>query len=231
MGLKDLLRSITGREEGPERGTRGQREAPRRADDPTIRIASPADSGQAPPPSGGAPAGGSPPDPSATPPAPAPPQAPPPPAQTGQAPAPPAPPQAPPQSAPPSPAPQPGPPARSSLTEAPTQYMAVPRLEQGRVVGVLVGVDGELDGQVYTLHGGENKLGRGPDCDAKLLDERISREHATVIFEDGMFAIAPLTDKNATYVNEEPTEGSELADGDLIRMGSSLFRFRTIEGP
>jgi pSer/pThr/pTyr-binding forkhead associated (FHA) protein len=98
------------------------------------------------------------------------------------------------------------------------------------VTAVLVVIDGELEGEVYRLRKGENKLGRAQTCDVVLPSVKISREHATVICEEGLFAIAPLSEKNPTTVNDVVTEGSELSDGDLVCMGKSTFRFRTIEG-
>ena len=116
------------------------------------------------------------------------------------------------------------------MGEAPTQYMSVPKFDSGPVTAVLVGIEGELEGEVYKVRSGENKLGRSESCDVVLPSVKISREHATIFHEEGIFGIAPLSDKNATFVNEEPIEASELSDGDVIRMGTSTFRFRTIEG-
>ena len=43
-----------------------------------------------------------------------------------------------------------------------------------------------------------------------------------------MFAIAPLSDQNPTLVNDEPTEGGELCDGDYVKVGRTKLRFRSI---
>jgi len=126
----------------------------------------------------------------------------------------------------------PQPPAAASSSAEKTQYLKVPSFGGG-VVAVLVGLDGQLKDQVYAIKDGESKLGRGDDCHVVLHDPtlKISREHATIIHEGGMFAIAPLKgDENPTYVNDVPTEGAELSDNCLIRMGDTTFRFRTIEG-
>jgi hypothetical protein len=98
------------------------------------------------------------------------------------------------------------------------------------VAGVMVAIDGELAGLVCPVHDGENKLGRSEACDVVLPSMKISREHATIVHQDGVFAILPLSDRNPTYVNEEVISGCELSDGDSVRMGRSTFRFRTIQG-
>jgi pSer/pThr/pTyr-binding forkhead associated (FHA) protein len=95
-------------------------------------------------------------------------------------------------------------------------------------VGVLIAVEGELEGGVFGVPEGESRLGRAEGCEVRLASEWISREHARVKFQDGLFVIAPLSDKNPTFVNDERTEGTELKDGDFVRLGRTTFRFRTV---
>jgi hypothetical protein len=98
----------------------------------------------------------------------------------------------------------------------------------GRLTGVLIAIEGEdLVGEVFKLYDGENKLGRGKDCRVKLTSEFISREHALLIHQEGVFAIRPLKDENPVLVNGEKTEGAALQDGDLVRLGRTTFRFRS----
>ena len=116
--------------------------------------------------------------------------------------------------------------------DAPTQYYRdTASFKNAEVVGVVVIIDGELKGQVFPILDGENKLGRASDCDVVLASKWISREHAMVVHNEGVFAIVPLTEKNRTYVNDREVDGSELSDGDSIRLGRTTFRFRSIEGP
>jgi pSer/pThr/pTyr-binding forkhead associated (FHA) protein len=109
-------------------------------------------------------------------------------------------------------------------------YFAAPKADSP-VTAVLVGIEGELLGKLYALTNGENKLGRAETCEIVLMSPTISREHANIVHQDGVFAIIPLSDKNRTYLNDEVVEGCELSDGDKLRMGRTTFRFRTIEGP
>lgn len=211
MGFWDVLR---GRRRSPTRGRRGERGArleargERRRDEPTRVLGS----GEGPAPGGGRPPS---PSPSAQPaptvvhrPSPEPP--------SGPAPSPPSP-------SPPPPSPPPSTPPSSEATI----YGATAAASTGRVVGVLIGVEGELEGEVFRLFDGENRLGRARDCDVVLGSQRISRAHAKVIHHDGQFVIGPLSEKNPTFVNDEPTEGTELKDGDFVRVGRTTLRFRT----
>ncbi|HME70246.1 MAG TPA: FHA domain-containing protein [Myxococcota bacterium] len=97
-----------------------------------------------------------------------------------------------------------------------------------KTVGVLVAVEGDLEGEVFRVPDGESRLGRSEGCEVPLPSEWISREHSKLKHEDGMFLIAPLSDKNPTFVNNERTEGTELKDGDSIKLGRTTFRFRTV---
>ena len=101
-------------------------------------------------------------------------------------------------------------------------------ISAGRVVGVLVAVDGELEGQIFAVCDGENRLGRASDCEIEMSSKKISREHAKVIHQDGVFAIMPLSDQNPTILNDEPTDGSELNDGDFVKVGRTTLRFRSV---
>jgi len=102
---------------------------------------------------------------------------------------------------------------------------------RGAVTGVLVGIEGKLEGEVYKVRDGENRLGRAPTAEIRLddRDETVSREHALIIHRDGAFGIKPLKADNPTFVNGEEVEGgTSLSDGDEIRVGRSTFRFRVV---
>ena len=118
----------------------------------------------------------------------------------------------------------------TSPADAPTQYHQTVDYKKDEVVAVVVAVDGELKGEVFALFDGENKLGRAEASDIVLQSKWISREHAMVVHQEGVFAIVPLTEKNRTYVNDREVDGAELSDGDTIRLGHTTFRFRSIEG-
>jgi hypothetical protein len=149
---------------------------------------------------------------------------------------------APPQHAPPlpssippsAPAPARPPRARPVGDSEATQYVTIPPIHAGELVGVLVGIAGDLKGELYRVFDGDRKLGRSQDCDIVLLDPKVSREHAKILAEGGEMVIIPLSEKNPVYVNDEKVEeADQLSDGDMLRLGnpgSSTFRFRTIEG-
>ena len=76
------------------------------------------------------------------------------------------------------------------------------KLVPHRVVGVLVAVEGDLEGEIYRVVDGENRIGRSPDCEIELGSKKISREHAKLIHRDGVFAIERQSSKAATDLKD-----------------------------
>ena len=126
----------------------------------------------------------------------------------------------------PQPAPPPTPAPRPDESSK-TRYGEVAAVPRGRVAGVLIATEGDLEGEVFKVYDGENKCGRSKHCQVHLPSEWISREHALLIHQDGVFAIRPLKDENPVVVNGERTEGAALQDGDVLRLGRTTFRFRS----
>ncbi|OGV43794.1 MAG: hypothetical protein A2X46_08880 [Lentisphaerae bacterium GWF2_57_35] len=68
-------------------------------------------------------------------------------------------------------------------------------------------------------------IGRSPDADVVILDEKASRIHCGIRLWDGDFYIKDLKSRNGTYVNGERVELAKLKAGDRIQVGSMAFSF------
>lgn len=68
-------------------------------------------------------------------------------------------------------------------------------------------------------------IGRSPDADIVLLDEKVSRIHCGVRLWDGDFYLKDLKSKNGTFVNGERVEVAKLRSNDRVRIGSTAFTF------
>lgn len=68
-------------------------------------------------------------------------------------------------------------------------------------------------------------IGRSPDADITLYDERSSRLHCGIRLWDGDFYIKDLKSRNGTIVNGRPIDVTKLEPGDTIRVGSTVFVF------
>jgi len=132
------------------------------------------------------------------------------------------------------------PPQPTAMPSDQTVYITAIPDKPTAVCAVLVGIEGPLEGEVYKIHDGANKLGRGDDRDVVLESTRISRFHAQIHHDDGGFIVeanAEVMERNPTVVNGSEIDAEGLFDGDVLRLGDSSFAFRTIpkrnaaEGP
>lgn len=70
-------------------------------------------------------------------------------------------------------------------------------------------------------------IGRGSDAGIRIDDPGISRHHAEIRHSESGFSIIDLASTNGTLVAGERIGERALADGDEIRMGSTLMVFRS----
>jgi diguanylate cyclase (GGDEF)-like protein len=69
-------------------------------------------------------------------------------------------------------------------------------------------------------------VGRANDCEIWLSDDGVSRKHATVTFENGVYSIEDTGSANGTFVGGQKVERASLRDGDLIQFGpQAVFRY------
>jgi hypothetical protein len=69
-------------------------------------------------------------------------------------------------------------------------------------------------------------LGRGTDCDLRLVDPGVSRHHAEIRVEDGEVVLVDLGSTNGTFVNGQPVRRIALADGTRVTLGRTTLVFR-----
>jgi hypothetical protein len=134
------------------------------------------------------------------------------------------------QTAPPAAHPAP-PPQPAPVPSDQTVYISAIPDKPIAVCAVLVGIEGPLEGEVYKIRDGANKLGRSDDCDVVLESVRISRLHAQIHHEDGAFVVeanAEVMENNPTLVNGSEIDAEGLFDGDVLTLGDSSFAFRSI---
>ncbi len=68
-------------------------------------------------------------------------------------------------------------------------------------------------------------IGRSPDADIMIAQERISRIHCGISYEEGQYILKDLESKNGTFVNGENVTERALQPGDKIKVGSSILSF------
>jgi Protein of unknown function (DUF3662)/FHA domain len=109
----------------------------------------------------------------------------------------------------------------SDLPRAAGQLSGRPRL-------LVSGPDGSgSDSQrTYDLTVPVTILGRGTDCDLRLVDPGVSRHHAELRMEDGEVVLVDLGSTNGTFVNGQPVRRVVLADGTQVTLGRTTLVFR-----
>jgi len=88
------------------------------------------------------------------------------------------------------------------------------------------------DGRRLPLQAGENILGRESDEGTVQIDSpTVSRRHARISISVTGALLEDMGSKNGTFLRREPvTAAVALADGDEIRVGSVVLRFRMASG-
>jgi hypothetical protein len=78
----------------------------------------------------------------------------------------------------------------------------------------------------FVVHGdAETVIGRDPDCDIVLDDDRVSRRHARLAFADGAWQLSDLDSKNGTCLQGLPMQEAALDREGWISFGGLLARF------
>jgi two-component system cell cycle response regulator len=91
----------------------------------------------------------------------------------------------------------------------------------------LVVIYGAELGRKYHIDGREMTIGRGTLNDICVSQDSVSRTHATILVDEHGVKIRDNVSTNGTYVNDHKIHEVYLKDGDLIKVGRSIFKFLT----
>ena len=115
----------------------------------------------------------------------------------------------------------------SDHVRAKTVVTAISRISE-RPTGkeaCLVIIYGDELGKKYNLNTNSVVVGRSSKCDIQIDQESISRNHSKIVNTGKSILVRDLGSTNGTYVNDEPIEEYVLRDGDLIKIGRTIFKF------
>jgi tetrahydrodipicolinate N-succinyltransferase len=82
---------------------------------------------------------------------------------------------------------------------------------------------GKPKGAIFLLNKKKNTIGRDWDSNIVLADNQVSNKHAVIKHEDNIYWIEDLNSKNGVYVDEKKIKTERLANGSIIRMGSTIL--------
>jgi diguanylate cyclase (GGDEF)-like protein len=91
----------------------------------------------------------------------------------------------------------------------------------------LVVIYGMELGKKFNLDKPSLIIGRSSKCDVQIDQESVSRNHCKLINTGKSVLVRDLGSTNGTYVNDDPADEHVLRDGDLIKIGRTIFKFLT----
>jgi pSer/pThr/pTyr-binding forkhead associated (FHA) protein len=74
------------------------------------------------------------------------------------------------------------------------------------------------------------RLGRGVDNHIVFQRETVSRNHAEIRYQDGLFSIIDLESTGGTFVNNQKIDAQELKSGDILLLADVPMMFIIDDG-
>ena len=94
------------------------------------------------------------------------------------------------------------------------------------VEACLVQIYGPMLGKKFILETEETHIGRGEGCEIVLELDNVSRRHCSLLLREGGVFLRDNNSTNGTYLNNVEVPGeTPLRSGDLIKVGSAIFKF------
>jgi hypothetical protein len=87
-------------------------------------------------------------------------------------------------------------------------------------------MSGPEKGRQFDLHAARLTLGRSGENDVVLDVEGVSRVHALLVHSEEGWFIRDNNSKNGIFVNGEKVKESWLETGDMVQLGTFIFRFK-----
>ncbi len=86
----------------------------------------------------------------------------------------------------------------------------------------LVVAEGTQPGTVYPLSTDDIMIGRGENCQVRLDDATVSRDHARLRYQNGRYHIYDQSPTNPSRIDGQPAHGRALQPGDRVTLGRTV---------
>ena len=104
--------------------------------------------------------------------------------------------------------------------------IASPATPLGSEEACLVQIYGPMLGKKVILEREGTTIGRGEGCEIVLELDNVSRRHCSLLLREGGVFLRDNGSTNGTYLNNVEVRGeTSLRSGDLIKVGSAIFKF------
>ncbi|MEW5851827.1 MAG: GGDEF domain-containing protein [Myxococcota bacterium] len=104
-----------------------------------------------------------------------------------------------------------------------------PLVQEGEAAPYLIVIAGKQIGKQYKVTGPEMIIGRSPDCHVQIEDDGVSRRHARVANQNGVYMLSDAGSTNGTFANSKKVDQHPLRDGDKIQIGSNTVLKFTVQ--
>jgi two-component system, cell cycle response regulator len=84
---------------------------------------------------------------------------------------------------------------------------------------------GDSIGRRHSLDKNEQLIGRSDSANITIDHNSVSRQHAKIVTQNSNARVFDLGSTNGTFVNDERIDEQDLRDGDLVRVGSIIFKY------
>ena len=96
------------------------------------------------------------------------------------------------------------------------------------IVGWLVPLNGQHAYQTFRLRSGGTKIGTAPPADIVVNDGFMSTDHCMIQCSPAGFVLVDGGSTNGSYVNDRKIAKHDLLDNDMITLGKTNFKFKSI---
>lgn len=82
--------------------------------------------------------------------------------------------------------------------------------------------------KIFDVHLGKNLIGRGEECEVRVLLNSVQRHHALIVSREGSYNLMAQGSEGLIMVNGNDVSSASLIDGDIITLGKAEFKFKSI---
>ncbi|MBI5509214.1 MAG: GGDEF domain-containing protein [Deltaproteobacteria bacterium] len=84
---------------------------------------------------------------------------------------------------------------------------------------------GQNLGKRYFLEHSEQIIGRSDSVNIQVEQDSVSRQHAKIVSKEGRWVLIDLDSTNGSFVNDQQVTQTDLRDGDMVRVGQTIFKY------
>lgn len=120
--------------------------------------------------------------------------------------------------------------ARNTIVEETTQTILVDGLTDALssselISACLIVISGGDIGHQHIIKINQTMIGRSINADIQVNDDSVSRDHAFIIKDKKGYRVVDNESKNGCFVNDIRVDDHYLQDGELLRIGNTIFKF------